>query len=76
MKTKQFNITVGFKIPYGYGGHVRYEVTEIVDLDPDDDRDLVLHDKRIDVTRHVYDHVRQMLNRLDADETARAEAKK
>ncbi len=76
MKTTQINITVGCKIAYGYGGGIRYEITEIVDLDPEDDRDLVLKGKRIDITRDVYDHARQMLDRLDRDEIARAEAKK
>lgn len=76
MKTSQLNITAGMKIPYAYGGHVRYEVTEVVDLDPEDNRDQVLREKRNELTTHVYQHAMKMLNRLDADMIARAEAKK
>ena len=74
MLTRQINITVGFKIPVGYGG-VRYEVTEVVDLGEEDDRDQVLRDKRLDLTRHVYDHATQMRDRLEHDQAAREAAK-
>ena len=71
MKTTQLNVTVGVKIAVGYGGGVRYEITEMCDLDPDADRDQVLKQKRIELTKHVYDHAIQMRNRLDKDEQAR-----
>ena len=74
MKTKQINLTVGFKIPVGYG-HARYEITEVIDLAEDDDRDQVLRDKRLDLTRHVYDHATKMRDRLEHDQAAREAAK-
>ncbi len=74
MKTSQINITAGVKIPVAYG-HVRYEVTQILDLDFEDDRDQVLREKRNELTTHVYDHAQKMLNRLDNDLTARTAAK-
>ena len=70
MKTRQITITVGVKIPVGYG-HARYEVTEFIDMEEGEDRDQALKLKRIELTRHVYDHAADMRDRLENDQQAR-----
>ena len=70
MTSRQINVSVGFKISVGYG-YVRYEVTEMMDLDEADDRDQVLRDKRVELITHVYDHVTKMRDRLAQDDAAR-----